>query len=147
MPLGKVIFVVFLALPLAEFGVFLLVAAAIGGLNAFFALLATSALGVFVLSRASRELLKRVALAAAEQNPALIEAGPQGVLTVLGGLLLALPGFITDAVGLALLVPPVQRRIAVTFTKRRKTDIVDLEDEEWRRVPEKRLTGDEPHRR
>src|SRR3989442_678077 len=41
-----------------------------------------------------------------------------GLLVLLGGFLLALPGVISDALGLLLLVPPVRRRVADRIRRR-----------------------------
>ncbi len=42
----------------------------------------------------------------------------EGVLVLVAGVTLLAPGFITDAVGLALLVPPIRRVIATHLAKR-----------------------------
>jgi UPF0716 protein FxsA len=62
---------------------------------------------------------------------------------VLGGFLLVLPGFITDTIGLILIIPPVRRWIAARFGSQAGPDsqpeLIDLETSEWRRLPEPRL--------
>ncbi len=148
MSLGKVILIGVLALPFAEIAVFVAVASAIGFLAAFLALLAASAAGIALLARAGRNLLKATAKALAERNVARFEIDPSGFLTVLAGLLLAMPGFITGAIGLLLLIGPVQRSLAAALTTRAgaRADVVDLGPEEWRRVPERQLGGPEEPR-
>jgi UPF0716 protein FxsA len=77
------------------------------------------------------------------------EANTIGVMTVLAGLLLILPGFLTDLVGIALLIPPARRwcgRVFQTWIGRRNRDkkrgqpsVVDLAPGEWEQVPEREL--------
>ena len=147
MPLGKLVMLIFLALSLAELVTFALVVSAIGVFNAIFALLATSVLGLFLLARAGRNALERMTLALTRQDPAAIRTSPSAALSVLGGVLLALPGFITDAIGLLLLIPWIQRGVAGALAKRTaQTDVIDLKHGEWQRVPEKRIAGDDDTR-
>jgi UPF0716 protein FxsA len=76
-----------------------------------------------------------------------VELDGVGFLTVLGGFLLVLPGFITDAIGALLLLPFTRRllgaalRRAVGRAERAsgRPDVVDLPPGEWRRVPEERI--------
>ncbi len=148
MSLGKLILIGVLTLPFAEIAVFVAVASAVGFLPAFLALLAASAAGIALLARAGRNLLKATAETLAERNVARFEIDPGGFLSVLAGLLLAMPGFITGAVGLLLLIGPVRRKLAAALTTRagRGAKAVDLGPEEWRRVPERQLGGPEEPR-
>jgi len=67
----------------------------------------SAVLGVFVmrLSAARQAVALRGGLAGL-RDPARMAAG--GMLSLLGGVLLILPGFFTDGLGLLLLLPPVQ---------------------------------------
>ena len=100
MPFGNLILIGLLGLLVAEAGVFLLVARAVGGFAALFALLATSILGGFLLARIGRKLAAAVAMAMARNDPTMMPVRPGGFMTVLGAMLLVLPGFITDLIGL-----------------------------------------------
>ena len=68
-----------------------------------------------------------------------------GLLTVLAGLLLFLPGFLTDLVGVALLIGPVRRWCGRTFRRwvRRRNpadrSTIDLAQGEWHQLPEREL--------
>ncbi|MEV0176212.1 FxsA family membrane protein [Streptomyces sp. NPDC050803] len=87
------------------------VAGAAGGLTVFLLLLAGVVLGSVVIKRAGRRAFQK--LNEALQNggtPA--EGGGGNGLMMLGGLLLVLPGLISDVVGLLLLVPPVQKGLS-----------------------------------
>ncbi len=145
MSLGKLILLGCLALPLLEIAAFWLVAAKIGFFSAFFLLMAGSAAGIVLLSWLGRRFLARVMTSLQERNQADFAAKPGSILTAIGALLLAIPGFITDAIGIALLLPPVQRWLASAVQVRtaRADGVIELEDGEWRRMPDRRI-GDEP---
>ncbi|MFI6149573.1 FxsA family membrane protein [Streptomyces sp. NPDC051109] len=89
-----------------------LVAGAVGG-PAVAALLAGGiVLGAVVIKRAGRRAFKNLAntfqQAQQGQQPAPQQPGGGNGLTMLAGLLLMLPGLLSDVVGLLLLVPPVR---------------------------------------
>ncbi len=97
-----------LGLPLVEIALFVVVGGAIG---------LWPTLGLVVLAAVAGVALIRLhgfqALAGMRRS---IEAGEDpvgplahGALVVLAGLLLIVPGFFTDALGIALLLPPVRR--------------------------------------
>ncbi len=144
---GKLILIGCLALPLAEIAAFWLVAAKIGFFNAFFLLLAGSAAGIALLTWLGRRFLARVMASLQERQHAEFAARPGSVMTGIGALLIAIPGFITDAIGIALLLPPVQRWLVSTFRVRtaHADGVIELEDSEWRRMPNRRI-GEEPDR-
>jgi UPF0716 protein FxsA len=144
---GKLLLIGCLALPLAEIAAFWLVAAKIGFFSAFFLLLAGSAAGIALLSWLGRRFLARVMTSVREQDQAAIAAKPGSIMTGIGALLLAIPGFITDAIGIALLLPPVQNWLAANFkVKSARTEgVIELEHGEWRRMPDRRI-GEEPDR-
>ena len=133
----------FLILPTAEIGAFILVASWLGLEGAFLLLLLTSLLGIAVLWYVGRVVIQRFARLLGERNAAAIQVGSAGLLTVLGGFLLVLPGFITDTIGLILIIPPVRRWIAGYFKipaeKDAQPKLIDLEAGEWRQVPPPRL--------
>lgn len=139
---GKLILLAILALPFAEIAAFWLVADVIGFLAAFLLLLASSLAGILILSWLGRKLLEKVIGNLQDQRIHIAEVRPGTVFTVIGALLLALPGFVTGAVGLLLLLPAVQRHLgahATAASAASSDGIVDLEDDEWTRVPNARL--------
>jgi len=150
---GKLILIGCLALPFLEIAAFWLVAAKIGFFNAFFLLLAGSAVGIALLSWLGRRFLKRMMASLQERNQADFDAKdlaqPGSLMTGIGALLLALPGFITDILGIALLLPPVQRWIAANMVVVRTEHadrVIELKDDEWHRMPDRRIS-DDPDRR
>lgn len=83
------------------------VADAIGGLAVFLLLVAGLVLGSVVIKRAGRRAFQ--ALNEALQRGGTPAGGGGNGLMMLGGLLIMLPGLISDALGLILLIPPVQK--------------------------------------
>jgi UPF0716 protein FxsA len=98
---------VLIGLPVLEVFVFIEVGRAIGWLLAVVVLLATSALGAQLLRIQGRSAVQRVSLAVSEHR-APARAAIDGVLGFLGSLLLVIPGFVTDALGALLLLPPTR---------------------------------------
>jgi UPF0716 protein FxsA len=72
-----------------------------------------------------------------------MQADGAGAATLLAGILLIIPGFITDVVALALLVSPLRRTLFGLFQggrpQRPADGVVDLEPEQWQRVPDPML--------
>ena len=91
--------------PVAELFVAIKVAEAIGVLLTVLLLIAGWPLGVWLLRAEGRGALRRLSAAVAAGRPPGREV-LDGALVVVGGLLLIVPGFITDVVGLVLLLPP-----------------------------------------
>ena len=141
----KRVIVAILLLPAAEIAAFVLVAALIGVTGALLLMLTTTLAGILVLRQAGRGRIARFRVAVAEAEMTGFEANGIGVLTVLAGLLLVLPGFLTDLVGIALLIGPVRRwcgRMVRTWIGRRNRgdrSVVDLAPGEWKQVPEREL--------
>jgi UPF0716 protein FxsA len=95
-------------------------------------------------------MLRRLGLDAARQLSRTIVSGSRneafvdGTLTALGALLLIVPGFVSDAAGLALATPSIRQRVAArllaapdpsTGPKRRSNpDVIDLSPDDWRVV-------------
>ncbi|KUL32898.1 FxsA family membrane protein [Streptomyces regalis] len=86
------------------------VADAAGGLLVFLLLLAGLVLGSVVIKRAGRRAFQ--ALNEKLQRGGTPASGGGNGLMMLGGLLIMLPGLISDAVGLLLLIPPVQKALS-----------------------------------
>ncbi|MFC8147106.1 FxsA family membrane protein [Streptomyces paradoxus] len=94
-----------------------LVAGATSGLVVFLVLLAGLVLGSVVIKRAGRRAFRKLSEALQQQQsgvmPDAARPGSEGNgLMMLGGLLLMIPGLVSDAVGLLLLLPPVQKTVS-----------------------------------
>ncbi|MEU5091938.1 FxsA family membrane protein [Streptomyces sp. NPDC021356] len=87
-----------------------LVAGAAGGFTVFLLLVAAFVLGAVVIKRAGRRAFQNLNEALQRGATPSARRGGNGLM-MLGGLLLMIPGMISDAVGLLLLIPPVQRAV------------------------------------
>jgi UPF0716 protein FxsA len=111
----------FIVVPIAELAVIIQVGQAIGVWWTIAILVADSILGSLLMRTQGRAAWRRF-------NDA-VQAGRvparevlDGALVVFGGLLLLTPGFLTDVLGLALLIPPTRalvRRVLVRRLERR----------------------------
>lgn len=138
MNMAKVLLLSVLALPFLELAAFVAVASTIGFGPALALLLATSFAGALLLRHAGGSHVARVRVAMAEGNFSSLTADSTGGIMLLAGILLLIPGFITDVAGLLLLLTPL-------FSNRRgppprTNGVVDLEPEQWRQVPDPRLS-------
>jgi UPF0716 protein FxsA len=120
MPLLALI-ALFIVVPLAELYVILRVGDAIGVAWTILLLAADSVLGSVLLRTQGRSVWGRFNAALAEGKMPHREV-MDGVLVIFGGAFLITPGFLTDIVGLLLLVPPTRaliRRFVVRRLGRR----------------------------
>jgi UPF0716 protein FxsA len=90
--------------PVVEVIAFIEVGRAIGWLAAVVLLLATSVLGARLVRVQGRLAIERISLAVSERR-APGAAAIDGALGFLGAVLLVVPGFVTDALGVLLLAP------------------------------------------
>lgn len=97
--------VIFIVVPLAELYVILLVGDAIGVIPTLAILVADSLLGSWLLKSQGRAVWRRFNVAVEEGRVPHSEI-IDGVLIIFGGAFLITPGFLTDIVGLLLLIPP-----------------------------------------
>jgi len=137
MNVAKWLLLTFLALPLLELGVFIAVAGAIGFLPALALVLVTSFAGGLVLRHAGGNHIARVRVALDKGSFTTLQADGAATMTLLAGILLLVPGFITDVLGLLLLIAPLRRAIAGLFGRgapKVADGVLDLEPEHWREV-------------
>lgn len=134
-----------LVLPAAELLAFFLMAALIGWFWAAGLFIATSIVGVLLLRRFGRADLDRLRTAFARDGIRALHLETPGVATMLGGILLIFPGFITDLLGAALLLPAVRRwaaaKLATFARSSRRTPrddrVIELEPGEWHQIPDR----------
>jgi UPF0716 protein FxsA len=120
MPLLALI-AVFIAVPLLELYVILKVGDAIGAVWTILILAADSVLGSLLLRSQGRAVWRRFNEAVGAGRMPHREV-VDGMLVIFGGALLITPGFVTDVVGLILLVPPTRalvRRLVMRRLGRR----------------------------
>ena len=114
MPLLLVLFVI---LPIAELYVIIQVGHAIGVLNTIGVLLLVSFVGSWLVKREGLAVWRRFN----EQVQAGMVPGKEiadGVMILLAGALLISPGFLTDVVGVFLLLPPVRATVRALLVRR-----------------------------
>lgn len=138
MNVAKWVILAVLALPILELAAFVTVVATIGFGWALSLILAGSLCGALILRHAGGVHVTRIRVAMDEGSFAALRTDAGGGLILLAGILLLIPGFITDIVALVLLVGSL-RRAFVGATPKQEDGLVDLAPEQWHQVPDPSL--------
>lgn len=101
------LFLAFLVIPFLELFVILKVGGAIGALNTVALLVLVSAVGAWLVKREGLAVLRR-AQDRVRSGGIPAKELVDGVLILFAGALLLTPGFLTDVIGVLLLLPPVR---------------------------------------
>lgn len=109
--------------PVAELVVAIRVAEAIGVLLTVVALIAGWPLGLWLLRAEGRGAMRRLNAAVTAGRPPGREV-LDGALVLVGGFLLIVPGFITDVLGLALLLPPGRAAARLAIVRNFRSRVV-----------------------
>jgi len=109
--MGLVLLLLLLAYPLLEIALMIRVGGLIGLWPTLGLIVFTAIAGALTLRRQGFTTLNKVS-EAMQRGDAPVAPMLDGALMGLGGVLLVIPGFITDAVGLLLVVPPLRALIA-----------------------------------
>lgn len=104
---GRLILAAVLLIPVAEIAAWIGVVQLIGFGWALLGTLATSALGILVVRREGRRSMQRFR-ETVESGQLTGNENSNGVLRLTGGIALLLPGYVTDLIGLVLLLPPTR---------------------------------------
>lgn len=146
MPIGLLILAALIGLPLIEIYVFVAVGSEIGALPTILLTVATAVAGTVMLRVQGISLLMRIR---AEMEAGRVPADDlvHGALLVVAGILLLIPGFVTDAIGLLLFVPAIRSMIGRAIVeradiavvgsggvRRRDDGVVDLDEGDWART-------------
>jgi UPF0716 protein FxsA len=107
----------FIVVPLVELYVILQVGQEIGVAWTLALLVADSLLGSLLMRSQGRAAWRRFSEALRAGRPPAREV-LDGALIIFGGALLLTPGFVTDALGLALLIPPSRAVVRRTLVRR-----------------------------
>lgn len=105
------IFLLVLLIPFAEIYLLLKVGGIIGALPTIFLVVFTAALGAWLLRQQGFATFQRLQANLAQGTIPAYEM-IEGPIILVGGLLLLTPGFITDILGFACLIPQLRRKIA-----------------------------------
>jgi UPF0716 protein FxsA len=116
--------VIFLAVPIIELALIIKIGATIGVLNTIGLLVLSSVVGAWLMKREGLGVMRRMQASVAEGRVPGSEL-VDGFLILFGGALMMAPGFLTDILGMALLLPPVRflvrrlirRRLAIRVTR------------------------------
>ena len=122
MPLLALV-VLFVLLPVAELAVILQVADGLGVLETIVLLLAVSVVGGWLCKREGLGVLRRIR-ASLDRHELPTRDLADGGLILLAGALLVTPGFLTDLLGILLLLPPTRagfRALLLAALARRTT--------------------------
>ncbi|WP_068310959.1 FxsA family protein [Polycladidibacter hongkongensis] len=151
MPAGLIILAAFILVPTIEIYTFVQVGSSIGALPTVLLTIATAVAGTIMLRQQGFSLLMRIR---AETDAGRVPSNElmQGALIVVAALMLLIPGFVSDAIGLLLFVPPLRMLAAqalirnvnvrggVNFSSNGPTgyrkgskNTVDLDEGEWHR--------------
>ena len=140
--MGLLVVVIFMILPLAELTVLIEVGGARGALETVALCLATAALGIALVRAQGLAVMRRAQASVARGDTPVAEV-IHGVFLAVAGLLLLVPGLMTDAIGGLLLIPPVRvwagrgvlNRLAARARAHQTGGTVIIEAEEWQETP------------
>jgi UPF0716 protein FxsA len=144
MNMAKWLLLAVLALPFRELAAFIAVAEAIGFFPALALVAVTSMAGAMVLRHAGGNHIARVRIALGANSFTSLQADSAGAITLFAGILLLIPGFITDVLGLLLLLAPLRRALGILLGLKPRPaapdGVVDLGREQWHQVPDPALS-------
>ncbi|WP_033828205.1 FxsA family protein [Bacillus andreraoultii] len=112
----RILLPIFILLPALEIGVLLISGNTIGIWNTVMVIILTGILGTILLKKEGLEVIRRAQAEIRSGRPpgnAILD----GVCVFVGGILLILPGFVTDCFGLLLLLPPTRKMIKPLLIK------------------------------
>ncbi len=132
-----------LALPFLELVAFIAVAATVGFGWALSLVVGSSLAGLLLLRHAGGSHIARMRVVQQQGSFTALQADSSGGHILFAGILLLIPGFITDVVALCLLISPLRHALSAIFgnavAPARKDGVVDLAPEQWHRVPDPTL--------
>jgi UPF0716 protein FxsA len=117
---APVLFLLFLAIPLLEIYCLILVGSWIGALPTVLLVILTAALGAALARHQGLATLQRLQATLARGELPALELF-EGVILLVGALLLLTPGFITDLAGFVCLFPVSRRALALWSMRHIKT--------------------------
>jgi UPF0716 protein FxsA len=147
--MGRLLFAVFMIVPLIEIAFFVVIGNAIGLWPTLLGVLATAILGSVILRYQGIAILNDIRGTMAQgQLPA--RAIGDGMMIAVAGVLLLTPGYFTDILGIVLLIPPVRSAIYASLKSRisvwsavptatrgparpSEPGTIDLDETDWRR--------------
>ncbi len=118
------LFFLFALIPVLELYILLKIGAIIGPLNTVIIILITAGVGAFLAKQEGFRVIGKINQALKEGKTPTKELF-SGLFILIGGFLLLTPGFITDLVGISMLIPPLRNLYCKSAEKfvRKKFDV------------------------
>ncbi len=110
------LFLAFVVVPIVEIGLFLQVGSYIGVAATLALIILTAIAGTMLVRSQGMDVIRKLQ-GSAERGEMPVAALIQGLFVLIAGVLLLTPGFATDTLGFALLIPPVRELIAARVWK------------------------------
>jgi UPF0716 protein FxsA len=107
-PLGLILLLLLVALPLLEIAILIKVGSILGVWPVLAIIVATFLTGIYVVRHQGVGVARRM-MASARSGEPPVEPMVEGMLLFIAGGCLIAPGLITDAIGLLLLIPPLRQ--------------------------------------
>ena len=117
MRLRYLILPIFVLTPVVEIGLFFVVGKRIGIVPTLGLVIATAVVGCWLVVRQGRETWLELRIGMSNGRSPSVPL-IHGALILVAGAFLLTPGFLTDAVGFALLVPPIREGLSDWFLSR-----------------------------
>jgi len=114
-----VLLLVFIIVPIVELAIIIQIGSQVGVFTTVVLLVAVSVVGAWLVKFQGLGVLNRIRQGLARGELPTTELVNGGLILFAGALMLT-PGFLTDAVGLALLLPPVRAVVRPALAKRFK---------------------------
>lgn len=123
----------FIVIPLVEIAVIIQVGQALGVVNTIGLLLVISIVGAWLVKRQGLAVVRRIR---EQQQAGQVPAAAliDGALILVAGVLLLTPGFVTDAAGLLLLLPPVRAGVRAFLRRRFRARVDVVRTVSWSRT-------------
>lgn len=112
----RFLLVLFIVVPAMEIGLFILAGKTVGGFTTIALIIATGIFGAYLAKRQGLEVIRKLQEQVRFGYPPG-EALLEGVCVLVGGLLLVTPGFITDIIGLFLILPLTRKMLQPALLK------------------------------
>ena len=118
------LFAIFVGIPLIEIALFILIGGAIGLWATLGTVILTAAAGTLLVRAQGLTVLQQLRNSLSElRDPS--EALAHGAMILVAGLLLLTPGFFTDGIGFAMLIPAVRANVFRYLSGRIRTELRD----------------------
>ncbi len=114
----RTLFLLFLLVPAVELYVLIKVGGIIGALPTILLTLFTAVLGAYLMRSQGMVTMQRAQQSILMGQPPQVEV-VEGVMIFVGGVLLLIPGLVTDFIGFMFLIPPIRQVIVRSLLKNR----------------------------